>query len=161
MALDLMITKRRMFYASLASAAAFFVVAAVGSYIVAQTPYLNPDGTPDNAPIRAVGVLLFIPPLLFFVVAGLTFASAVLLHYVQQLKPAVLAGIVVVVSVGLGFVMVLDRPFGWRDALYYFVGFTALIFATLSLSALVWWKVAMRPNSTVERDGPQAARPSP
>jgi hypothetical protein len=142
-----------MFYASLASAAAFFVVPAVGSYIVTQTPSLNPDGTPDNVPVRAVGVLLFMSPFLFVVVAGLTFAGAVLLQRIGQLKPAVLTGIVAVVSVGLAFVMVLDRPFGWRDALYYFVGFAALILSTLSLSALVWWKVAMRPNNTVERDG--------
>jgi hypothetical protein len=145
-----MITKRRIFYASLAAAAAFFVVPAVGSFIVMQTPSVNPDGTPDNAPVRAVGVFLFLSPLLFAAVAGLTFAIALLLQYFRQLKPAVLAGVIVVVSVGLGSIMVLDRPFGWRDALYYFVGFTALIFATLSLSALVWWKVAMRPNRRVE-----------
>jgi hypothetical protein len=144
------ITKRRIFYASLAAAAAFFVVPAVGSFIVAQTPSLNPDGTPDNAPIRAVGVFLIISPLLFVAVAGLTFAIALLLQYFRQLKPAVVVGIVAVVSIGLGFVMVLDRPFGWRDALYYFVGFTALILVTLSLTAFVWWKVAMRPNHRVE-----------
>jgi len=155
-----MITKRRMLYASLASAAAFLVVPAIVSYIATQTHYVNLDGTPDNAPVRGAGIFLLISPVLFVMVTVLTFSGALLLQRVGQLKPLVLAGIVAVVSVGLGFVMVVDRPFGWHDALYYFVGFTALILATLSLSALVWWRVAMRPNNTVERDAPQAARPS-
>ena len=156
-----MITKRRMFYASLASAVAFLVVLAIGCYVVTQTPYQNLDGTPDNAPIRAVGVLLFISPALFVIVTVLAFVSALVLQRLKQLRPRVLAGIVAIISVGLGFVMVLDRPFGWHDRLYYFVGFSGLILATLSISTVVWWKVAMRPNNTVERDGPQAARPSP
>jgi len=155
-----MITKRRMFYASLASAPAFFVVLAVGSYIVTQTPYQNLDGTPDNAPMRGVGIFFLISPILFVVVTALTFTIALLLQHLKQLRPPVLASLVTMVSISLGFLMVLDRPFGWRDALYYFVGFAGLILGTLGLSAFVWWKVAMRPNSTVERDGPQAARPS-
>jgi len=149
-----------MFYASLASAAAILVVLAISSYIVMQTPYQNPDGTPDNAPIRAVGIFFLISPVLFVAVAALTFAGAVLLLHLKQLRPLVLASMVTILSIGLAFLMVLDRPFGWRDALYYFVGFAGLNLATLGLSALVWWRVAMRPNHTVERDAPQVARPS-
>ena len=62
-----------MFYASLASAAAFFVVPAIGSFISIQTLYMNLDATPDNARVRGVGILLLISPLLFVVVGGLTF----------------------------------------------------------------------------------------
>src|SRR5207302_1808861 len=113
-----MITKRRMFYASLASAAAILVVLAISSYIVMQTPYQNPDGTPDNAPIRAVGIFFLISPVLFVAVAALTFAGAVLLLHLKQLRPLVLASMVTILSIGLAFLMVLDRPFGWRDALY-------------------------------------------
>jgi len=155
-----MITKRHMLYASLASAATFLVVLAIGGYIVTQIPYQKFDGTPDNAPIRAVGVVLFISPVLFLMVTVFTFVTALFLQRLKQLRPQVLVGIVTVISVGLGFVMVLDRPFGWHDRLYHFVGFAGLILATLSISAVVWWKVAMRPNSTVERDAPQATRPS-
>jgi hypothetical protein len=131
-----------MFYASLASAAAFFVVPAIGSFISMQTPYMNLDGTPDNAPARGVGIFLLISPLLFVLVGGLTFAGAVLLQRLNQLRPQVLTTIVIVASLGLALLMVLDRPFGWRDAAYYFAGFAALILATFGLSALVWWKVA-------------------
>jgi len=155
------IPKPRLLRASLASAAAFFVVPAI-CFVIGwmEMPYLNPDGSPDNAPVRGAGIFMLISPVLFVLFTAFTFVVAVLLQHIKQLKPMVLASIVMVASFGLGFVMVLDRPFGWRDALYYFMVFSALIIATLSLSALVWWKVAMRPNNTVERDGPQAARPS-
>jgi len=156
-----MITKRRMFYASLASATAFFVVPAICSYYIMQTPNLLADGTPDNAPIRGVGVFLIISPFLFVVVTTLAFVSGVLLQHLKLLRPSVVVGGVTVLSLGLSLLMVQDRPFGWRDALYYFGGFTGLLLSTLGLSAVVWWKVAMRPNNTVERDGPEAARPSP
>ena len=152
-------TKRRMFVASLASAAAFIAVLVAGSYIAVQTPYLNAEGTPDNAPIRAAGILLLISPLLFVVVTSFMFAGALLLQHIKQLKPTVIAVIVSVASVGLGFVMILDRPFGWLDALYYFVGFTTFALATITVSALAWWKMAMRPIKTVKRDGPHAANP--
>jgi uncharacterized membrane protein len=150
-----------MLVASVASAAAFFIVPAIG-FIIGwlEMPYLNPDGTPDNAPIRGAGIFVLISPVIFVLFTAFAFLGTLLLQHFKQLRPMALASIVTVASFGLGFVMVLDRPFGWRDALYYFVGFSGLILAALSLSALVWWKVAMRPNNTVERDGPQAARPS-
>jgi hypothetical protein len=156
-----MITKRRMFYASAASAAAFFVVPAIGCFLAMQMPYLNLDSGPDNAPVRGVGIFILVSPVVFIAVATVTFVGALLLQHVKQLRPTVLAGTITVLSLGLGFLMVLDRPFGWYDALYYFVGFAASIFATLSLSILVWWKVATRTNKAVEGAGPQTALPSP
>lgn len=140
-----------MFYASAASAAAFFVVPAIGCFLAMQTPFLNLDGSPDNAPVRGVGIFILVSPIVFVAVATATFAGALLLQYVKQLRPMVLVGTVTVLSLALGVVMALDRPFGWYDALYYFVGFAASIFATLSLSSLVWWKVATRTNEAVER----------
>lgn len=155
-----MITKRRMFYASSASAAAFLVVPAIGCFLAMQAQYLNLDSGPDNAPVRGVGIFMVIWPVVFVAVATLTFAGALLLQHVKQLRPPVLAGTITVVSLGLGFVMVLDRPFGWYDALYYFVGFAASVFATLSLSILVWWKVATRTNEAVKGAEPQRDPPS-
>ena len=137
-----MLTTRRMFYASLASAAAFFVVPAISSYISMQTPYLSPHGSPDNAPARVIGILVLIASLLFVLVASLAFGGAVLLRRLGQLKPTVLTAIVIVAGLSPALFMVLDRPFGWADMAYYFAGFAALILATFGLSALVWWKVA-------------------
>ncbi len=156
-----MITRRRMFYASLASAAAFFVVPVIGCFLVMETPYLNVDGTPDNAPARGVGIFMLISPAVFMSVAALTFSGAALLQYFNQLRPTVLACIVTAVSLGLSFVMVLNRPFGWYDALYYFVGFAALIFATVTVSTLVWWIVAMRTTNTVRVEDSRAVHRSP
>jgi hypothetical protein len=139
-----MITKRRMFYASLVSAAVFLVVLAIAFYIDIQTLYQKPDGSPDNAPARAVGVLILISPALFVVFAAIAFAAAVLLQQFKQLRPLVLGIIVSVVSIGLSLLMAIDRPFGWRDVLYYFLGFAGFNLATLGLSAFVWWIVAAR-----------------
>ena len=146
-----LITKRRMFLASLASAVALFVVPVIGFILGSmEIPYMRPDGTPDNAPARATGILLLISPVVFVLFSLVTFVGAVFLQHLSQLKLKILASIVIVASVGLGFVMVLDRPFGLYDALYYFVGFSALVLATLSVSVFVWWKVAMRPNIAVK-----------
>jgi hypothetical protein len=114
-----MITKRRMLVASLASAAAFFIVPAIG-FIIGwlEMPYLNPDGTPDNAPIRGAGIFVLVSPVLFILFTAFTFLGAVLLQRIKQLRPLALASIVAVTSFGLGFVMVLDRPFGWHDAFF-------------------------------------------
>jgi hypothetical protein len=152
----------RMFVASLASTAAFFLVPIVGMFIDwANGPYVSPDGSPDNAPIRAAGLFMVLSPAIFLAVAVATFAIALFLQRLKLLRPRVLTIMVALLGVTLALIMVLDRPFGWEDRLYYFLGFLALIVATLGISSFVWWKVAMRPNNTVERDGPEAARPSP
>jgi hypothetical protein len=150
--LCLMVTKRRIFYASVASAVAFFVVPAIACFMVMKMPYLSFDGTPDNAPTRGVGIFMLISPIVFVSVAALTFAGAILLQHLKQLRPTVICSVVIAASFGLAFAMVLDRPLGWHDALYYFAGFTALIFATVGLSALVWWKVAMHTSQTADAD---------
>ena len=143
-----LVTKRRMFLASLASAIALFVVPFI--LVSMEMPYSRPDGTPDNAPLRATAILVLISPVIFVLFSFVTFVLAVFLQHLGQLKPKVLASIVVVASVGLGFVMVLDRPFGLFDALYYFAGFSVLVLATLRVAVFVWWKVAIRPNVAVK-----------
>jgi hypothetical protein len=47
-------------------------------------PFLNPDGSPDNAPVRGAGVFILFSPILFLVVA---FFGAMVLQRVGQLKP--------------------------------------------------------------------------
>jgi hypothetical protein len=156
-------TKRRFFVASVAAAGAFLAVALIVGLVDSwfEMPYTNPDGTPDNAPIRAAGILLMLSPVLFILLTALTFFSALLLRGIGRLTPRALITVVVLASISAAFLMAVGRPFGWRDMLYYFLGFAAIIFVPSSSAAWVWWKVAMRPNNTVERDGPQAARPSP
>ena len=135
------------------------MVPAIGVFYEMQG--LSVDGT-DDAFVRSVGLMLFISPFIFIFVAVLTFYVAVLLDELKQLKPWGIAVTVATVSSGLAFPMAFDRlsPFGWRDALYYYFGFSGLIFATLGLSAIVWWMVA-RPNRMVERNGSQGRDPTP
>ena len=67
----------RIFVASLASAAAFFLVPIAGILINwAGGPYVSPDGSPDNAPIRAAGLFVVFSPAIFVAVAAVTFAIA-------------------------------------------------------------------------------------
>ncbi len=72
--------------------------------------YLNPDGTPDNAPIRAIGVLIIISPLLFGVITGIFYAGGLILKALGHLKPLVIAALVPLASVVLGFLMILEVP---------------------------------------------------
>src|SRR2546430_7074028 len=104
------ITKRRMFLASLASAIAFFVLPAVGLLVGwMQMPFLNPDGTPDNAPVRGAAVFVLFSPALFVLLVAITFCGALLLQHFRQLKPRALVNIVAITGFGLGVVMVLDQ----------------------------------------------------
>src|SRR6267143_3507274 len=147
-------SKLRLLVASLASAAAFFVVPAIGLVIGwSQMPYLNADGTPDNAPVRVAGVFILLSPVLFVLITAFAFFGGLLLRRFGQLKPKALLFVVVLLSVSAGTLFARDMPFGWKDALISFVAFAALVFVASGLSAFAWWKVAMRPNNTVERDG--------
>ena len=110
MTLDIMIAKRRMFFASLGSAVVFMTIAAIAAYLEMRTPSLNPDGTPDNAPIRAIGVLIIISPLLFGVITGIFYAGGLILKALGHLKPLVIAALVPLASVVLGFLMILEAP---------------------------------------------------
>jgi hypothetical protein len=152
MTLDIIVTKRRMFLASLGSAVLFMAIASIAAYLEMQTPSQNPDGTPDNAPIRAIGILIILSPLLLGVITGIFFAGGLTLKALGHLKPLVLAGLVPLASIVLGFLMILDRPFGWRDQLHYFVGFTGIWLLVLVPSTLLWWwVVAKKPNRTQEQ----------
>ena len=70
-----LITKRRMFLASLASAIALFVVPFI--LVSMEMPYSRPDGTPDNAPLRATAILVLISPVIFVLFSVVTFVLAV------------------------------------------------------------------------------------
>jgi len=122
-----------------------------------EIPYTNQDGTPDNAPIRAAGILLVLSPVLFVVLTALAFFSALLLQRIGRLTPRVLFVVVLFATICAAILMVSDRPFGWKDMLYYFSGFAVLIFVPSSSAAWVWWKVAMRPNSAPQADAREAA----
>jgi hypothetical protein len=144
-----------MFLASLAAAAAFFVLPIVGLVILAfQMPYLNPDGTPDNAPLRGAFAFVFFSPVLFALLASFGFGVTLALRRIQKLTPKALLTVVVTAGLTIGLFAAQERRFGWPDVLITFVAFFLLTVAALGLSSWVWWKIAMRPNTTVEWDGP-------
>lgn len=154
-----MITRRRLFYASLASSVAFLGTLGVVAFLGTQIEYVTADGMPDNAPIRAVGLLIFMSPFVLLVATLAAFLGAVMLQGSGKLRPRVIAFIVSIASVGIGAVMAFDRPFGWRDAMYYFAGFTFMLFTVLGASALVWWHTATWANNSSKRtrEKPRAA----
>ncbi len=141
-------TKRTFLVASVAAAGAFFVVALIIGLVSSwfEMPYTNPDGTPDNAPIRAAGILIMLSPLIFVLLAALAFFTTLLLQKVRRLTPRALLTVVLLASVATAVLMVSDRPFGWKDMLYYFCGFVVINLLLLGSAAWAWWKVAMRPN---------------
>ena len=107
-------------------------------------PYLNADGTPDNAPVRGAGVFILLSPVLFVLITAFAFFGGLLLRRFGQLKPKALLLIVVLLSIAGGALFARDMPFGWKDTLISFLVFAALVFVASGLSALAWWKVAMR-----------------
>ena len=139
------LTLRRMLFASLAAAFAFLAVPACCLLSVVLTPYMNADGTPDNAPVRAAGILILISPLIFILLTAATFFITALLQRFNRLAPRSLATIAVATSLCLAVLMVLSRPFRWQDQLYYMACFSVFLLATFGTSAVVWWKIATWP----------------
>ena len=133
---------RRFVASLLASVALCGIVLACLGWHEAQTPYAHSDGSPDNAPARGLGVLIMISPLLIALLTAAVFISASTLQRFKRLSPVSLATMVVTVSFGMAALLVLDRPLGWRDQLYYFAGFFAFLLAAFGISAAVWWRVA-------------------
>lgn len=133
----------RRFVASLLASMTFCCAALVCLGVdVAQTPYIHADGSPDNTPARGLGVLIMISPLLIALLTAAMLISTTVLQRFNRLSPRSLAAMVGMVSFGVAALLVLDRPFGWRDQLYYFAGFFAFLLAAFGISAAVWWKVA-------------------
>ncbi|WP_242421434.1 hypothetical protein [Acidovorax sp. Root267] len=146
----------RMFVASLMASMAFWTVAAICLVLpVAQTPYVHADGSPDNAPVRAVGVLIMLSPLLLAVLTAAIFISAFVLQRFKRLSPRSIATMVVTASLGVATLLVIDRHFGWRDQLYYLAGFFSFLLTAFTTSAAVWWKVARAASSISPACDPQ------
>jgi hypothetical protein len=154
-------TKPRFFVASVAAAAAVFVVAVLLGLAASwfEMPYTSPDGAPDNAPIRAAGIMIVLSPIIFVVLTAFVFFTTLILRAIHQLKPRMLFAIPALLSIGTAALMVSDRPFGWHDRLHYFAGFVVLLFVPAAVGAWVWWKVAMRPNTAVHPDAREASLP--
>lgn len=133
----------RRFAASLLASMAFCCVVLVClGWDVSQTPYVHADGSPDNTPARGLGVLIMISPLLIALLTAAMWISTTVLQLFKRLSPISLAAMVVMVSFCMAALLVLDRPFGWRDQLYYLTGSLAFLLAAFGMSAAVWWKVA-------------------
>ncbi|EHL21204.1 hypothetical protein KYG_19158 [Acidovorax sp. NO-1] len=141
-----------MLFASLGAAIAFLSIAAFCILPAVQTPFMNADGTPDNAPIRGAGILILISPLIFVLLSAGTFSIAALLQRFNRLTPRSLATIAVATSLCLAVLMVLSRPFGWRDQLYYMACFSVFLLVTFGTSTLVWWKIANWPRRATGTD---------
>ena len=144
-------TTLRLFTASLAAATAFFAFPA--ALILANDwDYVRFDGTPDNAPVRGLGVLILPTPAICLLLVTTTFLGALLLRRIGQLNPRSLLAVVAIASIGAAVMMTYDRRFGLTDTLFYFGGFTSLAFCITGISAWTWWKVATWRSRTVEHD---------
>ena len=152
-------TKRRFLLASIAASGAFFVVAFIIGLVSSwfEMPYMRPDSTPDNAPIRAAGILIMLSPLIFVLLTALVFFTTLSLQSIRRLTPRASLTVVVLASVGIAVLMASGRPFGWKDMLYYFCGFAVINFLLLGSAAWTWWKVAMRPNRAAHSDAREAS----
>ena len=135
----------RLLAASIASTAALFVLPIVMMIFELTHPSaFHADGTPDNAPVRAAGIFILLSPVLFALVAFVTFFASALLGRIGQLKPRGISIAAVVVAVLGGIALAYDRPFGWRDMATMFFESVGILIICTGLSAFVWWKVWSR-----------------
>jgi hypothetical protein len=133
---------RSMLKASLASAAAFFVVPAVAMIAAFfEGPSFHIDGTPDNAPIRAAGVFLVLFPALFGAVAAIAFSVSLVLRRFERLNPQSLAVVVALGTAAGALLVTADPPRGANGGMVAVI-LGAGICVALCISAVTWWKVA-------------------
>lgn len=144
----------------LASASASFatIIAPVAMclYILFQGSSILPNGTPDNDPFRAAGILLFLMPITFIILLALWYLISRGLFYLNVLTRKSLFLFCLCGSVLIGGIFAIDgyRMFGMMDAIYSFLIFFIGTFVTLGLGWLVWWPVGFYGhNNEIKSDG--------
>lgn len=133
-----------MFSASVISGLAFLVLPFIGVVIgFMQMPFLNPDGSPDNAPVRGGAAFVLMSPIIFVIVASIAFVIALGLRRLQCVTPRALFVVVLAVSAAVGAWFATATSFGWLDALIAFVIMGGLMFLASGFAAWAWWRVAV------------------
>jgi uncharacterized membrane protein len=133
-----------MFLASVIAGLAFLVLPFVGVIIgLMQMPFLNSDGTPDDAPVRGGAALVLMSPIIFVIVASVAFVIALVLKKLQCLTPQALIVVVLAASGAVGAWFAASTSFGWLDALIAFVIMGGSMFLASGFAAWTWWRVAV------------------
>ena len=104
---------------------------------------MNPDGTPDNAPMRAATMLLFLSPGFFVAI----FLEMLLVSYILHARKMVNKKVVGILVLTFGSIISILFTFDhYNDyemdyVLKSFVGSFLFFLVSLSLGATVWWKI--------------------
>lgn len=86
---------------------------ALGGLYAVLVGFVNPDGSPDNAPARGAAFLLLVSPFLFVIVWTFFALSILLLHRASRLSVTSLClvgGVMAIASWGVALVVTSARP---------------------------------------------------
>jgi hypothetical protein len=106
-----------------------------------------PDGSPDNAPHRAQGIILIVSPVLFVLLIAyfLALGGAVRRWRIRRLRIPLFVNLLVAVALGL-FAGVSDYREDDIHTVPYSLATSFLFFASLCFGSGAWWILARRPT---------------
>jgi len=112
--------------------------------LMTLTIVIQPDLlTNGDAPVRAVGIMLFaLVPVLYIVTAVAMALGAFVLSSMQRLTLKNLFIVAGFVSIGVGLLFGFPSPFGLKDQLVGVLVFVALAMVCLSFGVVTWWRLA-------------------
>ncbi|MGD0663644.1 MAG: hypothetical protein ABSD38_36870 [Syntrophorhabdales bacterium] len=125
-------------------------------------PSINADGSPDDTPVRAAALLLFLTPAMFFIILLAWYFTTKRLAALNVLSTMSLFLSCVAVSILLGDISAVGGygTFGPRDAAISFVVFFSYTFARSGIGALGWWLIGfVLHNHRLRRIEPNEAGP--
>ena len=117
---------------------------AIGLFVFFGGPSTNADGTPDNAPYRAAGILLLFTPLIFCLILALWYSITRVLNSFRSLSKTSIIVCCLIVSLIIGIIFAAGgyKSFGPKDAAISFSVFAGSTFVCLFLGFLTWWSIA-------------------
>lgn len=132
--------------ALVAAIAALAVPVGLALALVFGPPSVNPDGSPDNAPVRGAALFLFVSPVLLLLLACYFSLAAGVLQRLRPISLPALLACNLLPSLGVGFLFGIHglRTFGTRDAAISLALFGAFSLGFLGLGSLAWWLVRPR-----------------
>lgn len=112
-------------------------------WVVVSWDGRNPDGTLDNAPNRAIGLLLIISPVFLLAVFLGIFLTTTILHSRQWVTKRTVSILVLIFGSIIPVWIFVDYNsyYGIGYALKSFAGTWLFFVGSLSLGAIVWWKI--------------------
>jgi len=129
------------FAALVASLATLLIPVGTALWTVFSPPALNPDGSPDNAPLRGAGFFLLASPVFLLALATYFALVPVILRRIRRLSFSVLLVFNVLPSTMLALLFGIQglRAFGPTDGAIAFGLFGGFSFISLSLGSCAWW----------------------